>query len=67
MNALLRQDQIRAPGTGQDRKLRWQTLTQGATASDSGHQQPMPAPTGNSANAAIVAGLKSTKVSFDHL
>ena len=25
INALLRQDQIRAPGTGQDRKSRWQT------------------------------------------
>ena len=47
MDTLLHQDQIRAPGIGQDRKLRWQTLPQGETTSDLGSQQPVPTPTGN--------------------
>ena len=64
LNSLLRQDQIRAPGTGQDRKLRWQTLPQGETGSDPGHQQPTPVPTGNSANAATVAALRTGKVFY---
>ena len=62
MNALLRQDQIRAQGTGQDRKLRWQTLPQGETSSDPGHQQSVPALTGNSANAATVAASRTRQV-----
>lgn len=64
MNALLRQDQNRAIGTGHDRKLRWQTPAQGTESSDPGHQQLMPVPTGNSANAATVAALKHQKVPF---
>ena len=56
MNALLRQDQTRATGTGQGRELRWQT-SEGTE--DSG---PAPALTGNSANAAAVATLKHKKV-----
>ena len=65
MNALIRQDQIRAPGTGQDRKLRWQTPAQGGTSTISpGHQQSALALTGNSANAATVAGLRTKKVPF---
>lgn len=62
MNAALRQDQIRAAGTGQDRKLRWQTPARGETSSGPGHQQPLPVPTGNSANAATVASLRTQKV-----
>ena len=64
MNALLRQDQNRAPGTGQDRKLRWETPAQGKTGSAPGHLQPTPVPTGNSANAATVAVLRVRKVPF---
>lgn len=67
MNAVLRQDQVRAPGTGQDRKLRWQTPAQGGTSSAVGPKQPVPAPVGNSANAAIVAALRASKVFFTHL
>jgi hypothetical protein len=59
MNALLHKNQNRAAGTGQDRKLRWQTPAQGTV--DSG---PVQVPTGNSANAATVAALKSKKVCF---
>lgn len=62
MNAILRQDQIRAPGTGQDRKLRWETPTQGGTHTNSKPQQPAPIAAGNSANAATVAGLRVKKV-----
>lgn len=64
LNSLLRQDQIRAPGTGQDRKLRWQALPQGETSSDPGCQRPMPVLTGNSANAATVAALRMGKVLY---
>jgi hypothetical protein len=64
MNALLRQDQVRAPGTGQDRKLRWEAPTQEATGADPGHQQPVPVPTGNSANAATVTASRVRKVFF---
>ena len=62
MNAVLRQDQIRAAGTGQERKLRWQTPSQGGTGPGPGHQQPAPVPTGNSANAAAAAALRTRKV-----
>ena len=62
MNALLRQDEIRAPGTGQDRKSRWQTVPQGTMSSNPGRQQPMPSPTGNSANAATLAAQRTRKV-----
>jgi DNA-binding transcriptional MocR family regulator len=48
MNAILRQDQIRAPGTGQDHKLRWQTPTQGKPGTNPGYQQAAPALAGNS-------------------
>lgn len=64
MNAILRENQICAPGTGQDRKLRWQTTAQGETSSGLGHQQSGPVPTGNSANAATVAALRARKVSL---
>ena len=63
MNAVLRQGQVRAAGTGQDRKLRWQTPAQGATDLDPGNQQPIPALTGNSANAATAAASRARKVS----
>lgn len=62
MNAVLRQDQARAPGTGQGRKLRWQTTTEGKTSSDPGNQPPLPPPTGNSANAVTVMALRARKV-----
>lgn len=62
MNAVLRQDQVRAAGTGQDRKLRWETPAQGDIASGPGRQQPASVPTGNSANAATVATLRTQKV-----
>ena len=64
MNAILRQDQIRAPGTGQDCKLRWQTPARGEPSTNPGYQQAVPAPAGNSVNAAIVTGLKTQKVLF---
>lgn len=57
MNTLLREDQVRATGTGQDRKLRWQTSAQGTA-----HLGPVLVSAGNSANAATVAALKSEKV-----
>lgn len=62
MNAIIRQDRIPAPGTGQGRKSRWETTANGATSSDPGYQQTMPVPTGNSANAAAVAALGARKV-----
>lgn len=61
LNALLRQEESRAPGTGQDRKLRWIEPVQAGT-SIAPESQPMPTPTGNSANAAIVAKLRVKKV-----
>jgi len=64
MNALLCQDQNRAPGTGQDRKLRWETPAKGKPGPAPGHPQPAPVPTGNSANAAAVAALRVRKVPF---
>ena len=64
MNVLLRQDQKRTPGTGQDCKLRWETPAQGKTGSAPGHLQPVPVPTRNSANAATVAVLRVRKVPF---
>ena len=62
MNAILHQDRIPAPGTGQGCKLHWQTTADGATSSDPGRQQTVPVPTGNSANAATVAALRARKV-----
>lgn len=64
MNTILRQDKIRAPGTGQDRKLRWQTPAQGKPGTNPGYQQAAPAPAGNSANAVTIAGLRTQKVLF---
>lgn len=62
MNAVLRQGQIRAPGTGQIRTLRWQTPGEGGTSSQPGREQSAMIPTGNSANAATVATLRVGKV-----
>ena len=62
LNGLLRQEQSRAPGTGQDRKLRWLEPAQESAGSIPG-SQPIPAPTGNSANAAVVAQSRVKKVS----
>ena len=64
MNAVLRQDQVRAPGTGRDRQLRWQQPAQGGIGSSPGYQQSAPVPTGNSANAVTVAALRVGKVFF---
>lgn len=63
MNAVLRRDQVRAAGTGQDRKLRWHAPTPGATDLDPGNRQPVPVLTGNSANAATAAVSRARKVS----
>jgi len=49
-------------GAGQDRKLCWQTLPEGETSSNPGHQQSVPALTGNSANAATVAASRTRQV-----
>lgn len=68
LNALLRQGGNQAAGTGQDRKLRWLEPPQGATGFTLGSQptlsQSTPTPTGNSANAAVVAQSRVKKVSF---
>ncbi|KAF9780748.1 hypothetical protein BJ322DRAFT_1011530 [Thelephora terrestris] len=61
LNTLLRKEESRATGTGQGRKLRWIEPTQAGARSEP-ENEPTPAPTGNSANAAIVAQLKATKV-----
>jgi hypothetical protein len=62
MNAVLRQDQVLALGTGQDRKLRWQAPAQGGTSSQPGRQKSALALSGNSANAATAATLRVAKV-----
>lgn len=63
MNALLRQDEACAPGSGQDCKSRWQTVPQGTTSSNPERQQTVPArPTGNSANAATITAQRTQKV-----
>lgn len=61
LNALLRQEESRAPGTGQDRKLRWLAPAQGGVGSTP-ESRSAPAPTGNSANAEVVSQLKTNKV-----
>lgn len=61
LNALLRQEENRAQGTGQDRALRWLTPAQGETDSIP-ENQVEPVPVGNSANAIIVAQLRVKKV-----
>lgn len=63
LNALLRQEGSRAIGTGQDRKLRWLTVAQEGTG-PTPESSSAPAPTGNSANAAVVAQLRTKKVPF---
>ena len=62
LNALLRQEGSRATGTGQDRKLRWCAPAQDGTGLTP-ESPSVPAPTGNSANAAVVAQLRANKVS----
>ena len=65
VGAVLRQEQIRALGTGQDRKLHWQTAAQGENSDpECEYQQPAPVPTGNSANAVTIAALRARKVLF---
>jgi len=62
VNALLRQDRNHAPGTGQDRKLRWETPAKGTTS-----LRPLPpvsVPTGNAANAVTAAASRARKVPF---
>ena len=61
LNALLRQEGSCAPGTGQDRKLRWLEPTQRGTGSTP-ESQPILVPTGNSANAAVVTQSRVKKV-----
>ena len=62
MKAVLRQDQIRAAGTDQECKLRWQIPVQEGTGSGPGHQQPAPVFTGNSASAVAATVLRTQKV-----
>ncbi|KAF9779663.1 hypothetical protein BJ322DRAFT_1088648 [Thelephora terrestris] len=61
LNAHLRKEENRATGTGQGHKLCWIEPTQGGEARSEPENELTPAPTGNSANAAIVAQLKATK------
>lgn len=61
LNALLRQEENRAQGTGQDRTLRWLAPVQGETDSIP-ENRVEPVPAGNSANAAVVAQLRMKKV-----
>lgn len=61
LNALLRQEESRAQGTGQDRTLHWLAPAQGGT--DPIPENPVePVLSGNSANAAAVAQLSVKKV-----
>ena len=62
LNALLKQEGNRAVGTGQDRKLRWHAPTQEGSVPIPAENLPTPASTGNSANAAVVAKLRTKKV-----
>jgi hypothetical protein len=64
MNTLLHQDQDHAPGTSQDRKLRWETPAKGTVSPVPELRRPAPVLTGNSANAATVAALRVRKVPF---
>ena len=64
LNALLRQEGNRAVGTGQDRKLRWHAPDQEGSIPTLAESLSVPATAGNSANAAVVARLKTNKVSF---
>jgi hypothetical protein len=61
LNALLRKEESRATGTGQNRKLRWLEPVQGGTGS-APEGDFISAPAGNSANAAVVAQLRAQKV-----
>ena len=61
LNALLRQEEGRALGTGQDRKLRWLEPTREGTGS-APESQPIQASAGDSANVTVVAHLRMKKV-----
>ena len=57
INAILREDHIRASGTGRGRERCWQTPTQGGTSAGPGHNS-LYRYLRNLANAAAVAGLR---------
>ena len=64
LNALLRQEGNRTVGTSQDRKLRWHAPDQEGSIPTLAESLSAPAAAGNLANAAVVAQLRTKKVSF---
>ena len=62
LNAIIKQQKNRAPGTGQDQKSRWLESNQGDGSAPDHKGQPAQATAGNAANAATVGRLRAETV-----